>query len=369
MISVENLTKRYDTTTAIADVSFTVEKGEVLGLLGPNGAGKTTTMRAITGYLPPSDGRITVDGFDVFEEPLEVRRRIGYLPESPPLYPEMTVTGYLRFVARIKGVPRIDIADEVRRVMEMAGVLDVAHRITGRLSKGYKQRVGLAQALVNDPPVLILDEPTVGLDPNQIHEVRELIKEWSGDHTIILSTHILPEVEQTCSRVVIIDHGRIIAMDTPENLVHQLKGADLTLVEVAGPLDDILERFRAMDGVVDACNMVSPDSRHCVQVETNLADDIRPQLARVVIESGWDLFEMQSSRMSLEDIFIKLTTSDGDVAPVAVEEVAAGGGGASGENAAEGSGQSPPDPERMSGVAERVGEASGQSRSDTESGL
>ncbi len=324
MISVQNLTKRYDTTIAIADVSFTVEAGEVLGFLGPNGAGKTTTMRAIAGYLPTQEGRITVDGFDVFEEPLEVRRRIGYLPENPPLYPEMTVEGYLRFVAKIKGVPRIEIADEVTRVMETASILDVANRITGRLSKGYKQRVGLAQALLNDPPVLVLDEPTVGLDPNQIHEVRELIKEWSGDHTVILSTHILPEVEQTCSRVVIIDRGRIIAMDTPENLVHQLKGAELTLVEVAGPLEDILERFRAMEGVVSAHDMGSSDPRHRVQVETDLADDIRPRLARIIVEGGWDLFEMQSSRMSLEDIFIKLTTSDVEATPVDAEDLAVG---------------------------------------------
>ncbi len=322
MISVQNLTKRYDTTTAIADVSFSVEAGEVLGFLGPNGAGKTTMMRAITGFLPPSAGRITVDGFDVFEDPLEVRSRIGYLPESPPLYPEMTVEGYLRFVAKIKGVARIDIADEVTRVMDTARALDVAHRINGRLSKGYKQRVGLAQALLNDPPVLILDEPTVGLDPNQIHEVRELIKEWSGDHTVILSTHILPEVEQTCSRVVIIDRGRIIAMDTPENLVHQLKGAELTLVEVAGPLDDILERFRAMDGVVSARDMGSSDARHRIQVETDLRVDIRPRLARTIVEGGWGLFEMQSSRMSLEDIFIKLTTSDAEASPVHAEDVA-----------------------------------------------
>ncbi len=320
MINVQNLTKRYDTTIAIEDVSFTVEAGEVLGFLGPNGAGKTTTMRAITGYLPPSEGRITVDGFDVFRQPLEVRRRVGYLPESPPLYLEMTVEGYLRFVAKIKGVPRIEIADEVTRVMETARILDVANRITGRLSKGYRQRVGLAQALLNDPPVLVLDEPTVGLDPKQIHEVRELIKEWSGDHTVILSTHILPEVEQTCSRVVIIDRGRIIAMDSPENLVQQLKGAEQTLVEVAGPLDSILRRFRSMEGVGSASGIGVSEGRHRIQVETNLAHDIRPRLAQTIVENGWGLFEMQSSRMSLEDIFIKLTTSDTEASSVEVSE-------------------------------------------------
>ncbi len=358
MISVENLTKRYDKATAIADVTFSVERGEVLGLLGPNGAGKTTTMRAITGYLPPSEGRVTVDGFDIFEEPLEVRRRIGYLPESPPLYPEMTVVGYLRFVAKIKGIHRIEIADEVTRVMDAARLLDVANRITGRLSKGYKQRVGLAQALLNDPPVLVLDEPTIGLDPNQIHEVRELIKEWAGDHTVILSTHILPEVEQTCNRVVILDRGRIIAMDTPENLVHQMKGTELTLVEVEGPLEGILERFRAMEGVVSARNIGSPNARNRIQVETNLQDDIRPRLAQTIVESGWGLFQMQSSGMSLEDIFIKLTTSDVDASPVDDADVVEAGDPGEGEGGGDG--------ERMSGALDSgTGKPEEGSGSDT----
>ena len=313
MIKVESLTKKYDNTTAIADVTFTVEKGEVLGFLGPNGAGKTTAMRAITGFVPPTAGRITVDGFDVFEQPLEVRRRIGYLPENPPLYLEMTVEGYLRFVAKIKGVARSGIGDEVRRVMETVSLLDVSRRILSRLSKGYRQRVGLAQALINDPPILILDEPTVGLDPNQIHEVRELIKQWSGSHTVILSTHILPEVEQTCSRVVIIDRGRIIAEDTPGNLVRQLKGAEQTLLEVAGPIEEVLAQFQAIEGVATVREVGSSDGRHRVQVEANLRhDDLRPRLARSVVENDWGLFEMQSTRMSLEDIFIKLTTSDSD---------------------------------------------------------
>jgi ABC-2 type transport system ATP-binding protein len=314
MISVENLTKKYDSTTAIAGVSFTVERGEVLGFLGPNGAGKTTTMRAITGYVPATLGRVVVDGFDVFEKPLEVRRRIGYLPENPPLYPEMTVEGYLRFVAKIKGVSSRQIKDEIARVMETVSIVDVSQRIVGRLSKGYKQRVGLAQALLNDPPVLILDEPTVGLDPKQIHEVRELIKAWSGNHTVILSTHILPEVEQTCSRVVIIDRGRIIAVDTPGNLVRQLKGGEQTLVEVRGPVDDVLVRFQQVPGVVTAHLEENVDGRHRIRVETSLQKDVRPELARAVVENGWELFEMQSSRMSLEDIFIKLTTSDSPAA-------------------------------------------------------
>ena len=310
MIEVRNLTKRYGTKTAIADVTFSVEKGEVLGFLGPNGAGKTTTMRAIVGYLPATEGHITVDGFDVFEQPLEVRRRIGYLPEHPPLYLEMTVEGYLRFVAKIKGVPKVERGDEIMRVMDEAHVLEVADRIIGRLSKGYRQRVGLAQALLNDPPILVLDEPTIGLDPKQIHEVRELIKEWSGEHTVLLSTHILSEVEQTCNRVVIIDRGRIIAVDTPANLRSQLKGGERTVVEVAGPLDEIILRFSAINGVRDAREVGATNGRHQIQVETDLQEDLRPQLAQAVVESGWGLFEMRSSTMSLEDIFLQLTTDD-----------------------------------------------------------
>ncbi len=235
MITVENLTKRYPAKTAIDGMSFEVNKGEILGFLGPNGAGKTTTMRIITGFIPASDGNVRVDGFDVFESPLEVRKRIGYLPENPPLYLEMNVAGYLRFVAKIKGVPGDKLDSEVRRVMERVNITDVKERIIAKLSKGYKQRVGLAQALLNDPPVLILDEPTIGLDPKQIQEVRELIKDLAGNHTVVLSTHILPEVEQTCHRVIIIDHGKIVAVDTPSNLRFQLQGADRVTVEVQGP--------------------------------------------------------------------------------------------------------------------------------------
>ena len=219
MISVEKLTKRFPAKTAIEGMSFQVERGEILGFLGPNGAGKTTTMRIITGFMPATDGKVSVDGFDVFENPLDVRRRIGYLPESPPLYLEMTVSGYLRFVAKIKGVLKQKLDIEVKRVMERANIIDVRDRIISKLSKGYKQRVGLAQALLNDPPVLILDEPTIGLDPKQIHEVRELIKDLAGNHTVVLSTHILPEVEQTCHRVIIIDKGKLLVDGKPEDLV------------------------------------------------------------------------------------------------------------------------------------------------------
>src|SRR5436190_9408089 len=221
-------------------MSFEVQKGEILGFLGPNGAGKTTTMRIITGFMPATDGSVRVDGFDVFDNPLDVRRRIGYLPENPPLYLEMTVNGYLRFVAKIKGVPKDRLESEVSRVMERVNITDVQERIIAKLSKGYKQRVGLAQALLNDPPVLILDEPTIGLDPKQIHEVRQLIKDLAGSHTVVLSTHILPEVEQTCHRVIIINKGKIVAVDTPKNLRFQLQGAQQISVEVDGPVSEIM---------------------------------------------------------------------------------------------------------------------------------
>src|SRR5437867_4847988 len=242
-------------------MSFQVEKGEILGLLGPNGAGKTTTMRIITGYMPASSGTVRVDGYEVFENPIDVRRRIGYLPENPPLYLEMTVTGYLRFVAKIKGVPKQNLDNEVARVMARASITDVKDRIIAKLSKGYKQRVGLAQALVNDPPVLILDEPTIGLDPKQIHEVRELIKELAGNHTVVLSTHILPEVEQTCHRVIIIDRGKIIAVDTPQNLRFQLQGAERIFMEVEGPAGEIISKLKAMPGVMDVRKVSETDGR------------------------------------------------------------------------------------------------------------
>ena len=310
MIKVNNLTKRYPAKTAIEGMSFEVHKGEILGFLGPNGAGKTTTMRIITGFMPASDGSVHVDGYDVFENPLDVRRRIGYLPENPPLYPEMTVAGYLRFVGKIKGVPRDRLDSEVARVMDRVNITDVKDRIIAKLSKGYKQRVGLAQALINDPPVLILDEPTIGLDPKQIQEVRELIKELAGSHTVVLSTHILPEVEQTCHRVIIIDHGKIVAVDTPQNLRFQLQGAERIFVEVEGPADEVLSKLKSVPGVMEVRKIENGAAGHKFQIEGELRKDIRSDLARAIVQSGWGLLELQSASMSLEDIFIKLTTAE-----------------------------------------------------------
>jgi ABC-2 type transport system ATP-binding protein len=310
LITVENLTKRYATKTAIEGMSFQVEKGEILGFLGPNGAGKTTTMRIITGFMPATDGTVRVDGFDVFDRPIDVRRRIGYLPENPPLYLEMTVTSYLRFVAKIKGVPKDKIDLEVARVMDRVSIKDVRERIIAKLSKGYKQRVGIAQALLNDPPVLILDEPTIGLDPKQIHEVRQLIKDLAGEHTVVLSTHILPEVEQTCHRVIIIDRGKIVAVDTPQNLRFQLQGAERVTVEVQGPASEITSKLSAMPGVTEVRRISDNDGRHRFQIEGELRKDIRSDLARTIVQNGWGLYELQSATMSLEDIFLKLTTAE-----------------------------------------------------------
>jgi ABC-2 type transport system ATP-binding protein len=317
LISVENLTKRYAAKTAIDGVSFQVEKGEILGFLGPNGAGKTTTMRMITGYMPVSGGTIKVDGYDVADQPLEVRRRIGYLPENPPLYMDMKVLGYLQFVAKLKGVTSAALSDEVHRVMETVNITDVKDRVIAKLSKGYKQRVGIAQAMLNDPPVLILDEPTIGLDPKQIHEVRDLVKGLAGNHTVVLSTHILPEVEQTCHRVIIIDHGKIVAVDTPQNLRAQIQGTARIFVEVDGPAPEVLSAVKALPGVAGVQLASENGTRNRFQIDSESGQDIRVELARTVVNKGWGLLELHSESMSLEDIFIKLTTAEETTTPAA----------------------------------------------------
>jgi ABC-2 type transport system ATP-binding protein len=310
MIEVAGLTKRYGPTLAVSDVSFEVQKGEVLGFLGPNGAGKTTTMRVITGYLAPSEGRIRVAGYDVVDEPLEAKRRTGYLPETPPVYPDMTVTEYLAFVARIKGVGRREIKKRIDEVSEKCAVTDVQRRQIGKLSKGYRQRVGLAQALIHNPDVLILDEPTAGLDPKQIIETRELIKGLAGQHTVVLSTHILPEVSKTCQRVLVINTGKIVASGTPDELTHRLQGYETVLLTVEGPAAEIMDKLQRVIGV----NVVEPreaaDSRVTFEVHAEKGRDVRAELARAVVESQWKLLELKTSGLSLEDIFLKLTTKD-----------------------------------------------------------
>ena len=315
MIEVQHLTKRYGRVTAVDDVSFRVESGEILGFLGPNGAGKTTTMRILTGYMPATTGKAIVAGFDVFDQPIEAKRRIGYLPETPPLYPDMTVREYLQFVAKVKGVPGNQRRTRIDEVMRRTRIDDMASRLCSKLSKGYKQRVGLAQALVHNPDVLVLDEPTAGLDPKQIIETRDLIRGLAGDHTIILSTHILPEVSQTCQRVVIINKGRVVAVDTPENLTHQLAGAATLYVMVDGD-EDASPALLAVPGV----EQVSVADRHGsavgYEIESTPHRDVRRDVARAVVDRGWGLLELRPMRLSLEEIFLQLTTEE-SAAPAA----------------------------------------------------
>jgi gliding motility-associated transport system ATP-binding protein len=311
MIEVDHLTKRYGPVTAVDDVSFRVEKGEILGFLGPNGAGKTTTMRVLTGYMPPTDGKAVVAGYDVFTNPIEAKRRIGYLPETPPLYPDMTVREYLTFVGRIKlgKTSKSDRAMRVDHAMKKAHVDDMAGRHCGKLSKGYRQRVGLAQALIHDPEVLILDEPTAGLDPKQIIETRDLIRSLAGSHTIVLSTHILPEVAHTCNRVIIINKGRVVAVDSPENLTHQLKGSATLYVQVEAD-GEAVDALSAIPGVTK----VSVSDRHerfvGYEIDSEPNRDIRRDVARTVVNNGWGLLELRPTRMSLEEIFLQLTTEE-----------------------------------------------------------
>jgi gliding motility-associated transport system ATP-binding protein len=284
-----------------------VERGEILGFLGPNGAGKTTTMRILTGYMPASEGKAIVAGFDVFASPLEAKRRTGYLPETPPLYPDMTVREYLDFVGRIKGVAPKERKARVVEVMRKTHVHDMADRHCSKLSKGYKQRVGLAQALIHNPEVLILDEPTAGLDPKQIIETRQLIRGLAGSHTIVLSTHILPEVAQTCQRVVIINKGRVVAVDTPENLTNRLTGAETMFIQVDAPAGEAGPALASIPGVT---RVVASDGGGTFEVESEHGTDIRRELARTVVTRGWGLLELRPMRMSLEEIFLQVTTDE-----------------------------------------------------------
>jgi ABC-2 type transport system ATP-binding protein len=304
MIDVEGLSKSYGPRMAVDDISFHVEKGEIVGFLGPNGAGKTTTMRMLTGYLPPTEGRASIGGFDTFSQSLEVRRRIGYLPETVPLYPEMAVADYLDFMAALRRVPNRRAA--VQRAMEATHVEDRARMNIGKLSKGYRQRVGLAQALVHDPDVLILDEPTIGLDPRQIIEVRELIKGLAGQHTILISTHILPEVEQVCSRVLIIHRGKLVAEDTPKNLGARLRGAERIGLQVTGNGAKLQAALAAVPGVQSV--QAVDDGRY--EVAVTPGQDLRAQLAETVVKGGWGLLELAPVGMSLEEIFLQLTQEE-----------------------------------------------------------
>lgn len=314
MIEVQHLTRYYGSKVAISDVTFSVAKGEILGFLGPNAAGKTTTMRILTCYMPATSGTARIAGYDVFNDSMEVRKRIGYLPENPPLYPEMTVESFLDFVAKIKGVASRERKKSVDRVLDMCHINDVRKTIIGKLSKGYRQRVGLAQALIHDPEVLILDEPTIGLDPKQIIEVRKLIKTLQDNHTVILSTHILPEVSQTCTRVVIINEGKVVAEDTPENLTQRLRGSEKIFVEIGGPVEAIEEKLSSIDGVIKVTKeKVYNGDKAAYVVESKRDVDIRCDLARLIVQNGWSLYEMRPIGVSLEEVFLRLTTKEEEV--------------------------------------------------------
>src|ERR1700752_5225225 len=300
MISVKALTKRYVGVVAVDQISFEVAQGQIVGFLGPNGAGKTTTMRMLTCFLPPSAGTATVAGFDVLEQPLEVKKRIGYLPETPPIYPEMETAEYLKFVGKLKGLSGANLRKQVDYACERCAIADVKKRLLGKLSKGYRQRVGLAQAIIHNPDVLILDEPTAGLDPKQINETRDLIRSLAGDHTIILSTHILPEVEQTCEQVIIINKGRLVATDSVRNLQYRARGAGSVLIEVAGRMgaldaSAVQRRLEQVAGVSRVILKDTRDNRSVFEVESERDHVVRGDLARAVVEAGWNLNELRSA--------------------------------------------------------------------------
>jgi ABC-2 type transport system ATP-binding protein len=306
VIAVTHLSKKYGKFVAVDDLSFDVEEGEVLGFLGPNGAGKTTTMRMLTGYLPPSKGRVRIGGFDLFDDPVKAKRSVGYLPENPPVYPEMTVRRYLRFVAALKDVPSAAI--------ERARLGEVADKRISKLSKGFRQRVGLAQAIVHEPPVLILDEPTSSLDPKQRYEVRELIADLRGQHTVIVSTHILPEVSEVADRVIIINRGKVMAVDTPARLAERLRGRAVVRFEVAGPAASdaslVRQALAELAGAQEAEVETTAAGTLQGRVQSDIDVDLRPDVASLVVGRGWKLLGLTGESLSLEDIFLKLTDDD-----------------------------------------------------------
>ena len=315
MISVQGLSKRYARNVAVDNISFEVQKGQIVGFLGPNGAGKTTTMRVLTCFLPPTSGTANIAGFDVQKSPMEVKKRIGYLPETPPLYPDMEVFDYLTFVGRLKGLSGADLKRRTDEAMDRCAVADVRKKLIAKLSKGYRQRVGLAQAIIHNPDVLILDEPTSGLDPKQIHETRSLIQGLAGDHTIILSTHILPEVESICQKVIIISKGKVVATDTVQNLTNRLRGSEAVAVEVEprdGTIDsgDVQRRLEQVAGVSRVLPRDTKTGRLLFHIESLPGRSVRGDLARAVVEGGWNLSELRPVAVSLEEVFLELTKAE-----------------------------------------------------------
>jgi ABC-2 type transport system ATP-binding protein len=306
MIEVENLTRYYGSRRAINNLSFQIEKGEVVGFLGPNGAGKSTTMNIISCILPASNGTVKINGFDTFEQSLEIRKMIGYLPETPPIYPDMTVGKYLDFAAGVRGVPSKNIPAAIERVIGKCSLKDVGHRIIGRLSKGYQQRVGLAQAMIHDPEILILDEPTIGLDPIQIIEIRNLIQELAEEHTIILSSHILPEITQICKRVIIINEGEIAAVDSLGGLTASLRKSERLSLTVRNSEDTIIEKLNSLNQVISS----SSTEENQFLIECSLRSNLQDDIAKLALENDWGIIELKPISMTLEDIFLKLTLEE-----------------------------------------------------------
>jgi ABC-2 type transport system ATP-binding protein len=317
VISLSHLTRKYGTFTAVDDLSFDVREGEVLGLLGPNGAGKTTTMRMVTGFLPPSTGRVRIGGFDLYDQPIQAKRMIGYLPEQPPLYPEMTVRKYLAFVAALKDVPAARTKSAVALAIDRARIGDVADKRIATLSKGFRQRVGLAQAIVHEPRVLVLDEPTSSLDPKQRHEVRELIAELKGRHTVVLSTHILPEVSEVADRVVIINRGKMMAVDTPAGLATRLRARESVRLEIGGPAgsgeaaaEAVREALASLHGAREVRVSIGPSGTIEARIDSEVGVDLRAGAAALVTGRGWRLLGLAGESLSLEEIFLALTRSE-----------------------------------------------------------
>ena len=309
MIQATGLTHYYGPRPAIDDVNFTVEKGEILGFLGPNGAGKTTTMRIITGFMPPTRGKVSLGGYDVVEQSREVRKRIGYLPETVPLYTDMTVSSYLKYMGTLRGMPPKDIKRRIGDVVDLCRLGEYHKTIIGKLSKGFRQRVGVAQAIIHEPEVLVLDEPTIGIDPIQVVETRRLIQDLGKSQTVVLSSHILPEVSMICQRVMIINEGKIVAEDTPSNLAQRLQGVNRMEVEVGGPSNDVISALRKVNGVTDVSHR-STQGKDLYMIQARGGQDLRDEISKAVVSSGWSLLSMQSVGMSLEDIFLKLTTNE-----------------------------------------------------------
>ncbi len=312
MIEVKNLTKRYGPTVAVDNVSFSAQAGEVLGFLGPNGAGKTTTMRVLTCYLSADEGNATVDGYDVFDQSVEVRKRIGYLPESAPLYTDMGVIDYLKFIAQVRDIPKSQRQQRTKEVIDICGLESVIQKDVGELSKGYRQRLGLAQSLIHDPPILIMDEPTSGLDPNQIIEIRNLIKEIGKEKMIIFSTHILPEVSATCSRILIINNGKIVANGTPESLADRAKGGEVVDITIRGPADEIESKLQDLNFVNEFDRVDTVNGLLSYRIAADKGKNAAEELFRFVVQNGWSLTELRQESVSLEDVFRELTGESGN---------------------------------------------------------